>query len=148
MHRRPTVHGMSSRTLLVAVARAQLTGQLAGLAVALHRKRYFDVGFMKGSAEHIRRDALWNGTAYSAPVTMLSAQLWAVRRLAAGPDDVSRRVLGALGALNVAGYLSERFLRQHLRPRGFDPVETPVIVASLALAAAMAVLGHRAQAGR
>ena len=139
---------MSSRTQLVAVARAQLAAQLAGLAVALRRQRYYDVGFMTGSAEHIKRDALWNGTAYSAPVTMLTAELWAIRRLTAGPDDVARRVLGGLGALNLAGYLSERFLRQHLRPRGFDPLETPVIVAGLALAAAMAVLGHRAQAGR
>jgi hypothetical protein len=139
---------MSSRTLLVRVSHAQLTGQVAGLAVALRRKRYYDVGFMTGSAEHIGRDALWNGTAYSAPVHMLAIQLWAIRRLAARPDDFARRVLGALGALNVAGYLAERFFRQHLRPRGFDPVETPVIVASLALAAAMTVLGHRTQAGR
>jgi hypothetical protein len=139
---------MTHRSTLVAVSRAQLAGQLAGLAVALRRKRYYDVGFMKGSVEHIKRDAVWNGTAYSAPVHMLATQAWAARRLAAGPDDLARRVLGALGALNVAGYLAERFFRQHLRPRGFDPVETPVIVTSLALAAAMAVLGHRAQAGR
>jgi hypothetical protein len=125
-----------------------VAGQLAGLAVALRRKRYYDVGFMRGSPEHIARDALWNGTAYSAPVTMLTAQAWATKRLAAAPDDLARRVLGARGAPNVAGYLSERFFREHLRPRGFDPAETPVLAVSLALAAAMAVLGHRTQTGR
>ncbi|TFV76938.1 hypothetical protein E4P39_07020 [Blastococcus sp. CT_GayMR19] len=139
---------MSSRGLLVATSTAQLGAQLAGLAVAVGRKRYFDVGFMRGSPEHIGRDAVWNGTAYSAPVTMLITQLWAVRRLAAGPDDLARRVLGLLGTVNVPGYLSERFFRQHLRPGGWDPVETPVLAASIALAAGMAVLGHRAQAGR
>ena len=139
---------MTSRTLLVATSSAQLGAQLAGLAVALRRRRHFDVGFMRGSPERIKRDAVWNGTAYSAPITMLVAQLWAIRRLAAGPDDLARRLLGVLGALNVAGYLSERFFRQHLRPGGWDVVETPVLVASLALAAAMAGLGHRAQAGR
>jgi hypothetical protein len=139
---------MSSRRVLVATSYAQLGAQLAGLTVALRRKRYYDVGFMRGSPEHIGRDALWNGTAYSAPVTMLVTQLWATRRLAAGPDDLARRVLGAMGALNVPGYLFERFFRQHLRPRGWDPAETPVLAASLVLAAAMAVLGHRAQAGR
>ena len=139
---------MPSRELLVATSSAQLAAQLAGLTVALRRGRYYDVGIMRGSAEHIRRDAVWNGTAYSAPVTMLVTQLWAVRRLAAGPDDLARRVLGLLGAVNVPGYLFERFFRQHLRPRGWEPVETPVLVASLALAAGMAVLGHLAQAGR
>jgi hypothetical protein len=139
---------MSSRRVLVATSYAQLAAQLAGLTVALRRKRHYDVGFMRGSAEHIARDAVWSGTAYSAPVTMLVTQLWATRRLAAGPDDLARRVLGALGAVSVPGYLFERFAREHLRPRGWDPVETPALATSLVLAAAMAVLGHRAQAGR
>jgi hypothetical protein len=47
----------------------------------------------------------------------------------------------------VPGYLMERYGRAHLTPGGFDPVETPVVVASTALAAAMAVLGHRAVSG-
>jgi hypothetical protein len=139
---------MALRRVLVVVSRLQLVAQLAGLAVALRRKRYYDVGFMRGSPENINRDAVWSGTAYSAPVTMLATQLWATRRLADRPDDLARRTLGMLGALNVPGYLFERFARQHLRPGGFDPVETPVVAASLGLAAAMAVLGHRAQAGR
>ena len=139
---------MSSRRVLVATSYAQLGAQLAGLTVALRRKRYYDVGFMKGSAEHIGRDAVFSGTAYSAPVTMLVTQLWATKRLAAGPDDLARRVLGVLGAVNVPGYLFERFGRERLRPRGWDPVETPPIATSLVLAAAMTVLGHRAQAGR
>jgi hypothetical protein len=139
---------MAPRQALVAIASAQLAAQLAGLAVALRRARYYDVGFMRGSPERIRRDAIWSGTAYSAPATMLATQLWAIRRLRARPDDVSRRALGLLGALNAPGYLSERSVRAHLRPGGWDPVETPLIATALGLAVAMGVLGHRDQAGR
>jgi len=139
---------MTPRRVLVAVASAQLAAQLAGLAIALRRARYYDVGFMKGSPESIRRDAVFSGTAYSAPLSMFTTELWATRRLARRPDDLARRVLGLLGVLNVAGYLSERFVRAHLRPRGWDPVETPVIAVSTGLAAAMGLLGHRARSGQ
>ena len=139
---------MTPRRALVAVASAQLAAQLVGLTIALRRKRYYDVGFMKGSPENIRRDAVLNGTAYSAPVSMLATELWAIRRLARRPDDLARRTLGLLGVLYVAGYLSERFVRAHLPPGGWDPVETPVIAASTGLAAAMGVLGHRARSAR
>jgi len=139
---------MTPRRVLVTVATAQLATQLAGLAVALRRRRYYDVGFMRGSPETMARDAIFSGTAYSAPVTMLLTQAWAVRRLARSPDDLARRVLGMLGVLNVPGDLFERFDRQHLRPGGWDRVETPVIAASIGLAAAMGVLGHQARSGR
>ena len=139
---------MVNRPALLTVSAAQLASGLAGLAVALRRRRHYDVGFMRGSPEHVGRDALWAGTAYSAPVAMLAAQLWATARLRSGPDDVPRRVLGMLGAAMVPGYLMERYDREHLRPGGWDLVETPVVVAGLVLAAAMAVLGHRAGSDR
>jgi hypothetical protein len=139
---------MAHRRALVAVSAVQLTAGLAGLAVALRRHRNYDVGFMKGGPEHVGRDALWAGTAYSAPSYMLVAQAWATNRLRRGPDDGARRLLGMLGAVMVPGYLAERHGRAHLRPGGLDPIETAVVVAGSGLAAAMAVLGHRAQAGR
>jgi hypothetical protein len=37
----------------------------------------------------------------------------------------------------------ERHGREHLRPGGWDPVETPVVAGGVALAAAMGILGHR-----
>ena len=79
---------------------------------------------------------------------MLAAQAWATRRLRRGPDDGARRLLGMLGVVMVPGYLMERYGRAHLRPGGLDPVETPLVLAGLGLAAAMGVLGHRAQTGR
>ena len=58
----------------------------------------------------------------------------------------SRRVaqaLGGLGATMVAGYLGERQVRRRLRPSGWDAVESPLLVAAIGLAVAMAVLGRR-----
>ena len=139
---------MATRSTLAAASAAQLAAGLAGLVVAVRRRRHYDVGFMKGDPEHVARDSLWAGTAYSAPVTMLAAQVWATARLRRGPDDLARRLLGLLGIVMVPGYLMERYCRAHLRRRGLDPVETPVVLAGLGLAAAMGVLGHRPQAGR
>ena len=139
---------MRPRAALVSLSSAQLAVQLAGLAVAVRRRRNYDVGFMRGSPERIRRDAVWSGTAYSAPAYMLAAQAWATARLHRAPADGARRVLGMLGVVMVPGYLLERSGRAHLRRGGLDRVETPTVLAGLGLAAAMGVLGHRDQAGR
>ena len=140
--------GMAQRQVLVAVSAAQLALGVAGLAIALRRGHCYDHPLMRGRPEHIVRDSLWMGTALSAPVVMLAAQALAIRALRSGPDDGARRALGALGVTMTGGYLIERLCRRRLTPRGFDPVETPVVVAGLVGAAAMGVLGHRAQAGR
>jgi hypothetical protein len=139
---------MRPRGRLVAISSVQLAAGLAGLSVAVRRRRNYDLGFLRGRPDRVARDSLLMGTAYSAPAYMLAVQLWAVRRLAASPDDGARRMLGMLGALMVPGYLMERHGRAHLRPSGFDPVETPVVAVSVALAAAMAVLGHQDASGR
>jgi hypothetical protein len=136
---------MTPRRLLVALSTAQLAAGIAGLAVAVRRRRPYDLPFAAGSRAHVARDSLWMGTAYSAPLPMLVAQAWAAANLGRGTDDGARRMLGMLGALMVPGYLLERSGRQHLSPGGADPVETPVVLAGVALAAAMAVLGHRAE---
>ncbi|MCW2741461.1 MAG: hypothetical protein JWR45_1883 [Blastococcus sp.] len=139
---------MALRSALVTVSAAQLASGLAGQLVALRRRRNFDIGFLKGSPDHVGRDSLWAGTAYSAPSYMLAAQGLATSRLRRGPDDGARRLLGMLGVVMVPGYLMERSGRAHLRPGGLDPVETPIVLAGLGLAVAMGVLGHRDQAGR
>jgi hypothetical protein len=138
---------MTRRRLLVALSAVQLAIGLVGATVAVVRRRTYDLGFLRGRPEHITRDAVLLGTAYSAPVPMLVAQFLATRALAQGPGDGARRILGMLGALMVPGYLMERYGRAHLRPSGFDPVETPVVLGGVGLAAAMAVLGHRSAAG-
>jgi len=138
---------MTPRRLLVVLSAAQLAVGLLGQVVALRRRTPYDLPFVSGRPEHVGRDSLWMGTAYSAPAPMLAAQAAAIRSLAQGPDDGARRALGALGALMVPGYLMERSDRRRLRPSGWDAVETPIAVAGLGLAAAMAVLGHQERSG-
>jgi hypothetical protein len=127
----------------VAVSSVQLAAQVAGHVVALRRRRHFDVPFLTGSPEHLVRDWLWFGTAYSAPPYLLGPQLWATARLLRGPDDRARRVLRWLGTGLSLGYPSERDTRARLRPAGWDPVETPVVVAGWGGALALAVLARR-----
>ena len=134
---------MTHRSALVAASTTQLTAQLAGHVVALRRRRHFDVPFMTGSPEHVTRDWLWFGTAYSAPPYLLLPQAWATARLARGPDDRARWVLKWLGTCVTLGYLSERLVRLRVRPAGFDPVETPVVVVGWGSVIVMALLGRR-----
>ena len=137
---------MTTRSSLVSLSSVQLAVQAVGVAVAVRRRRHYDIGFLRGSPSHVVRDAVWMGTAYSAPAYLIAAQWWATARLRRQPDDGARRLLGMLGVLYCPGYLCERYVRAHLRR--FDPVETPVALASVGLAAAMGVLGHRDQSGR
>jgi hypothetical protein len=136
---------MRYRSLLTAVASAQLTAQLAGHLVALRRRRHFDVPFLTGSPEHIVRDWLWFGTAFSGPPYLLGAHAWAIARLLRGPDDGARWVLQWVGTGLTVGYLSERLCRARLTPGGRDPVETPVVAVGWGGAIAMAALGRAAQ---
>lgn len=136
---------MANRSVLAVVASAQLAAQLAGHVVALRRRRHFDVPFMSGGPDHLARDWLWFGTAYSAPSYMVAAQAWAVARLVRGPDERARQVLRLLGTCMIPGYLSERDCRRHLTPGALDPVESPVVVSGLGGAVAMAVLARPAR---
>jgi hypothetical protein len=134
---------MAHRGTLVAVASTQLAAQLAGHVVALRRRRHFDVPFMAGDPEHLVRDWLWFGTAYSAPPYLVGPQLWAVARLLRGPDDRARWVVRCLGTGLTLGYLSERLVRTRVTPPGFDRLETPIVAAGWGCALAMAVIARR-----
>ena len=134
---------MAHRSTLVAVSSIQLAAQLAGHVVAVRRRRHFDVPFMTGSPEHLVRDWLWFGTAFSAPPYLVGPHLWAVTRLLRGPDDRAQWVLGRLGAGLTLGYVSERLGRARVSPGGFDPLETPIVAGGWGCAMAMAVLARR-----
>jgi hypothetical protein len=131
---------MARRWTLVAVASTQLAAQLAGHVVALRRGRHFDVPFIKGDPEHLVRDWLWFGTAYSAPPYLLGPHIWAIGQLGRGRDDRARWVLEWLGAGLTLGYLSERCSRVRVRPGGVDPIETPIVVCGWGCAVGMALL--------
>ena len=135
--------GPASRSTLVAVASTQLAAQVAGHLVALRRRRHFDVPLLTGSPDHLVRDWLWFGTAYSAPPYLVGPEVWAVARLLRGPDERATWVLRWLGTGLTVGYLSERLARARVRPGGFDPVETPIVAAGWGGAIALAVLTRR-----
>ena len=134
---------MTRRSALVGAASAPLAAQLGGHVVALRRRRHFDVPFLSGSPEHLVRDWLWFGTAYSGPPYLLGPQIWAVARLMRGPDERAQWVLRWIGTGLTLGYLSERYARIRVRPGGGDPVETPIVVTGWGCAVATALLARR-----
>ena len=134
---------MKDSRLLAAVSAAQLALGLSGMAVAIRRHRAFGIPFWHGQESTVGRDSLLMGTALSAPVIMLGAQAWATAALAWRPNPIAERMLGGLGAAMVAGYLSERLVRERLLPSRWDAAETPVVTAGMSLAAVMALLGLR-----
>ena len=134
---------MQAHRRLAAVSAAQLTLGIAGLAVALRRRHAFDVPFMHGDPARMIRQSVYFGTALSAPITFLVAQAVATIRLTRGPDPTAARLLQALGFVYTGGYLAERRVRRCLSGRHWDPVESPLLVAAIALSMAMSLLGRR-----
>jgi len=107
----------SRDSLLGAVSAAQLAAGLAGVAVAVKRRRAYDFLFLHGRPERVGRDALSMGTALSAPAPMLVLQGIATMRLRRGTPGPHRAVLGALGATMTFGYLGESLVRSAFAPR-------------------------------
>jgi hypothetical protein len=132
---------MTGNRALAAVSAVQLVTGLGGMALAVRRHHAFDIPFWKGQESTVGRDSVLMGTALSAPVAMLGAQAYGITALLRGPDPAAQRLLGGLGAAMTAGYLAERLVRQRLLPSGWDGTESPLVVAGMGLAAAMAVMG-------
>jgi hypothetical protein len=103
---------MTDRRFLAAVSVAQLASGVGGMALAIRRRRAFDLPFWRGRDSAVARDSLLLGTALSAPVVMLGAQACATAALLRQPSATAERVLGGLGAVMVAGYLAERLVRR------------------------------------
>lgn len=140
---------MSQRRLLVAISTAQLVAGTAGQVLALRRGLPFDIALIgwKGRTDRVFRDSWLLGTGLSAPVVMLTVQAVATARLGSRPNPGAARLLGALGAVMIAGYLVERQTRAVLTPGSWDPIATPVASVGLSLAVPMARLGLSGRAG-
>jgi hypothetical protein len=63
--------------------------------------------------------------------------------LAIRPSLTAERLLAELGAVMVAGYLTERLVRRRLLPSDWDAAESSVAAAGMSLAAVMALAGLR-----
>ena len=127
------------RQALVAISAAQLAAGVAGQVIAVRDRKPFDMALLgqRGRPEDVLRDSVFNGTALSAPITMLVTQALATVRLANGPSPVAARILGVLGATMTCGYLVEREFRSAFSRAGLDPVVTPVTAVGFALSIAM-----------
>jgi len=134
---------LGHRRALAAVSAAQLATELAGMVVGLRRRHPYDVFWMHGDPASITRDAVLRGTALSAPVPNLLIRAAMTAVVLRWPSRRAAQALGGWGALMVAGYLGERLVRQRLRPSGWDALESPLLVAAIGLAVAMAALGRR-----
>ena len=134
---------MNRRRVLVAISAAQLAAGVVGQVIAVRDRKPFDMSLLgqRGRPEDVLRDSVFNGTALSAPLTMLLTQAVATVRLGKGPSAVAARTLGVLGATMTFGYLVEREFRSALSPEGLDPIVTPVAASGFALAIAMARSG-------
>jgi hypothetical protein len=129
--------------LLVAASVAQLGSGLAGMVVTVHRKHPYVVFWMHGEPDQLAHDIIFKGTALSAPISNLLIHPALTALVARQPSRRAQQALGGLGTLLIAGYLGERLVRHRLRPSGWDPLESPLLVAAIGFAAAMAVLGLR-----
>jgi hypothetical protein len=65
---------LGHRRALAAVSAAQLASELAGMVVGLRRRHPYDVFWMQGDPATITRDAVFRGTALSAPVPNMLIQ--------------------------------------------------------------------------
>lgn len=134
---------MASARLLGGVSMAQLATGVAGMALAIKRRHPYNTPVKRGAPERVGRDSILNGTALSAPVTMLVTQAVAARVALRGAPSGADTVLGGLGATMVSGYLAESLCRRRLHPSDFDVSETPLVIMGISLSIAMAVLGFR-----
>jgi hypothetical protein len=136
---------VNRRRVLVTISAAQLAVGAAGQVIAVRDRRPFDTPLLgkRGRPEDVLRDSVLNGTALSAPITMLLTQALATARLAKGTSPVATRTLGILGATMTCGFLLEREFPKALSPTGLDPVVTPIAAGGFALAVAMARSGLR-----
>src|ERR1044072_3633240 len=94
---------MDGARTLAAVSAAQLACGVAGLAVGLRRRHPYDVFWMRGRPEAIRRDALFKGTALSAPVSTLATQEALTAAMARRPSRRDAQRLRVAGAAMVGG---------------------------------------------
>jgi hypothetical protein len=139
---------MDRGRVLGTVSAVQLSAGIAGMVLALRRRRAYHLPLLHGHPDNVARDSLVLGTAFSPPVAMIGGQAVATARALRGGHDGTGRVLGALGAAMTAGYLGEQLVRRRLRRSGWDPVESPVVALGITTAAMMAGLGLKSRPTR
>ena len=129
--------------LLGAVSAVQLGLGLMGLRQALRDGTAYDLGFLRGSPETMKRDLWFMGTNLSAPAWMLLAQALATVLLTTRHRFRAAKALGILGVMMSLGYPAEKSVRRAWRHPNRS-ITALTLVAEL-LAVSMAWLGLRRQ---
>ena len=124
---------MTPHRRLAMVSGVELAAGVVGMAIAVRRRHQYDFLVLHGTADHVARDTVLMGTAFSAPATMLVAQAVAAGRVWRGPSRPASLVLAVLGIAMVPGYLGEKLVRRRMTCPGYDRLETPLVIAGMNL---------------
>ena len=128
---------------LAGLSLASVAVSLVGRSVAIDRGLAYDLPTGSGDASAVRPDSVTRGTALSPPVSMIAVQAVAAAIALVRPSPAAERTLRRIGRTIVLGYAAEREVRRVIRPSNWDGVESPLVLAGLALAALIAFPGER-----
>jgi hypothetical protein len=134
------------RKLLVLLAVAWVGVTLGAAWVSVDREIPHDLSFLdaQGAVDKVGEDWLYGwGTGLAAPLAAVAAV--AVFAVLASMDRAAGRlgafVLAVLGGLSVAFTLSNQVTHDRLRDTSAEPLETGLVIATLALAGLMVLVG-------
>jgi hypothetical protein len=126
-------------TVLAVASTLNLLFSVVGFRKAVQEKIPYDIGFMKGSAEHIPRDQITLGSALSPPTIMMIAQAAGTAWMFKNPRPGAARLLGMLGLAMSIGFSMERVFHEPVQNPNRST--TPIVAGGESMAIVMAVLG-------
>lgn len=134
------------RKLLVLVAVAWVAVSLGAAWLAVDQEVPYDLSFLdvRGDSSNVGEDWLYGwGTGLSAPMAGAAAGL--ILAVTSSMDRAAGRLgaflLAILGGLSIAYTLANQITEERLRSTGTEPVETGLVIATLALAGLMVLVG-------
>lgn len=134
------------RKFLVLIAVAWVATTLGAASVAVERKLTYDLAFLDtaGTRNRISEDWIYGwGTGLAAPLgaVALVAIFAVVSSMDRGAGRFGAFTLALLGGLSLAYTLSNQLTEERLRSTGTQPLETGLVVATLALAGLLVLVG-------
>jgi hypothetical protein len=134
------------RKLLVLVAVAWVAVSLGAAWLAVDHEVPYDLSFLdaRGDSSNVGEDWLYGwGTGLAAPMAGAAAGL--ILAVTSSMDRAAGRLgaflLAILGGLSIAYTLANQVTEDRLRNTGTEPVETGLVIATLALAGLLVLVG-------
>lgn len=134
------------RKFLVLLAVAWVATTLGAASVAVERKLTHDLAFLDaaGASNRVSEDWIYGwGTGLAAPLgaVALVAVLAVLSSMDHAPGRFGAFLLAVTGGLSLAYTLSNQVTEERLRSTGAQPLETGLVVATLALAGLLVLVG-------